>query len=467
MFGWSQKDKDNALRKTLRHSDYYGLDVDDLRHAIEKGANVNVEDDHGVPIICTAAALSSDYHASQAVEALIDAGANLDVRSPKSGRTPLHLAAMRGNDGTVRLLLQRHANVHARGMRNESILETALDHSEDVEIINTLIGAGALEGIEGRERIDLLCKAIVRKDCSLDVIELLARDIPDFNQPGEDYGTPLHALVSRGKFSREICDFVLSRPGIDLERAYDGETALGAALENKKYETAEALIRAGAGVFKAHNDAGPLEMLANQDAVRMIPVILEAYARAGEKPGQDMQRALEAAAGHGHIKSVKVLLAAGADANGKSSDGVTPMMRAAYGGHVDVMTALAAAGASVDAVDNDGANVGTYARNNKKSQAFIRKLTAPPPPFVPVVSGDFTRLNDHSLEVRQGGSLTVTFNFSLQQAIYRDGQAMVVRNFNEIQRQEAVEEAREKLVALGGKPPGGGFEKPLPALKGR
>lgn len=465
MFGWSQKDKDNALRRVLRHAEYYGIDVDGVRTALQKGASPTIGDEHGIPLVCKIAGLPPDGEAREAVEALLDAGADVNTRHEKNGRTPLHYATMRGNEETIRMLVGRGADIHARCRRDESVLGTALLHSGDNGVIRTLIGAGALEGLSDRERLNIFCRAIQQRDLEPDIIEALAAGIADFNRESDDYGPPVHALVRRGRFSREICDFVLSRPGIDVNAVY-GETPLYRAIANDKGETASALVRAGARVDREEDGSYPLVRAAERDLGNVIYAILDVCKQAGRKP-DGLQDALAAAAGSGQVKAVRLLMEAGADVNEASGNGVTPLMRAAEGGHVDVMEMLVAAGASADAVDGEGNTLKSYARG-KKAQAFVRRLTAPPPPFEPIEKGDFKRLNDHSIEVKQGGSLTVTFNFNLQQAIYRDGGAMVVRNFNEIQRQEAVDEAREKLVAMGGKPPcnNKGFEKALPALKG-
>jgi hypothetical protein len=88
----------------------------------------------------------------------------------------------------------------------------------------------------------------------------------------------------------------------------------------------------------------------------------------------------------------------------------------------------------------------------------------------PVSDFHYVRVNDHSLEVREGDSLTMTFNFWTQQVILRDTDRpspVTVQNFADIQRQEAIDEAFAKLKELGGNPPDprASVAKKLPGLK--
>ena len=63
---------------------------------------------------------------------------------------------------------------------------------------------------------------------------------------------------------------------------------------------------------------------------------------------------LHMAAQSADVQRVAHLLAQGADPNGRSPEGTTPLMVAAYFGHESVITALINAGADVNAQDESG-----------------------------------------------------------------------------------------------------------------
>ncbi len=67
-----------------------------------------------------------------------------------------------------------------------------------------------------------------------------------------------------------------------------------------------------------------------------------------------LERGLTALMVAGTAEVAEALLAAGAEVNAASAEGVTPLMRAAGSGRVDVVRVLVAAGADVDARSNDG-----------------------------------------------------------------------------------------------------------------
>jgi len=59
------------------------------------------------------------------------------------------------------------------------------------------------------------------------------------------------------------------------------------------------------------------------------------------------QNELTNAAFHGDIKTVKALLAEGADVNAKNDEDITALFMACYSGHIDVVKTLLASGADV------------------------------------------------------------------------------------------------------------------------
>ena len=83
--------------------------------------------------------------------------------------------------------------------------------------------------------------------------------------------------------------------------------------------------------------------------------------------------ALHAAlAGHGGLRVVSRLLAAGADVNARAAGGYTPLHIAAFGGDVALINALLALGADADARADDGRTALAIAEANGHTLAARR-----------------------------------------------------------------------------------------------
>ena len=115
---------------------------------------------------------------------------------------------------------------------------------------------------------------------------------------------------------------LLSNPGVDVNSAETGDTALGTAAAYNRLELVQLLLRRGADPNVA---------------------------------GSENLTALESAAYHGYAEVVKLLLGAGAGVNAAEGRyGYTPLASAAFNGHIDVIRLLLDAGADREVRINDG-----------------------------------------------------------------------------------------------------------------
>ena len=108
---------------------FEAAEISDVMRCLQAGADPNV-----LPL----AALSGN---AGAVKVLLEAGADLEARNER-GTTPLHKAALRGNAETVTVLLEAGADLEARNERGTTPLHMAA-LGETAEAVTVLIRAGA------------------------------------------------------------------------------------------------------------------------------------------------------------------------------------------------------------------------------------------------------------------------------------------------------------------------------------
>lgn len=94
--------------------------LEQVKKAINEGADVNYKDEDGAPAILHA--MSSDF---LILKTLIQAGANADVSAPTTGVTPLHWAARWGYTESFWALFYAGANPQAKDKDGYSVLDYA------------------------------------------------------------------------------------------------------------------------------------------------------------------------------------------------------------------------------------------------------------------------------------------------------------------------------------------------------
>jgi hypothetical protein len=105
-----EKTQDEAARSEFIYRVNLGR-ADDVRLLIRQGASPNQVSGEGVPVICLAAG-RIDAEAVNIIEALIDAGANVNARDSK-GQNPLFYAAKAGNIASINYLMQYGVDPYA------------------------------------------------------------------------------------------------------------------------------------------------------------------------------------------------------------------------------------------------------------------------------------------------------------------------------------------------------------------
>lgn len=105
---------------------------DEVKHLLSQGADPNT--------------INAIHHAAECgseatVQALLDSGAEVDLRNPV-GQTTLQCASRNGYEGVVRLLLQKGANVNAKDENDHTALQGAAAQGYE-RIVTMLLESGA------------------------------------------------------------------------------------------------------------------------------------------------------------------------------------------------------------------------------------------------------------------------------------------------------------------------------------
>lgn len=504
MFGLSQKEKDAQLDDAIQHGR-----TERVKRALEKGANPNHAGSyyHPMPML-QAVRQYSESTALDILRLLAEKGGNIETIDSE-GRNVLHMAIYRNSTHTevARWLIDAGADILVMDNYGVTPLFRAIDSRawDTVELL--LDRGGDAVGVDGNGRT--LPMAAIAADAPLNLLERLSEKA-DLNAGNRDKPAALHLAVAKGvKQSRddeedssrdgqEYVDWLLTRQGLNLNvRDKKGRTPLLAAIDfgrtgiarsllnagaatdvadkegdypmtaaarSQNQEALEALIARGAALDQADGKRmTPLALAARNGSIRMVMTLLSA-AEARSEP-LNLQPALFLAAEKGHGRVMELLIAGGADVNAPDDEGHTPLMKAALSDQVEALSILIKAGAKPDTGDRHGLQAYDHAVTGTKAKAkeFLsryRHETVKNGDTVsvaaPVDDYHYIRVNGHSLEVREGEGLSMTFNFWTQQVIFRDIERpapVTVQNFADIQRQEAIEEAYNKLKELGGNPP--------------
>jgi ankyrin repeat protein len=263
----------------------YG-DVDAVKLLIRAGANVNGRDCFWWTPLCRAVITGADR---QVIDALIAAGADAG-RSGKNDITPLMLAARAGLSGTVETLVAHGAPLDAEDLARNSAI-----------------------GYAARGGHDALVKWIYQKGGR----DLIRHAKPDI----------LFREAAAGG-SKALAEILLAE-GVDVNlRDNAGYTPLLTAIENQRREMAaflmakgadrEARVNSGRGLFALACFAGDIalvkELIASGEAEQPSPYLMVAVARQGD------------------MAMMELLIETGADVNGVSPNGMTPLIGAVLGG---------------------------------------------------------------------------------------------------------------------------------------
>lgn len=118
-----------------------------MQHLLQHGAAVDANDGSGRTALIDAA----NRGATETVQILVNAGANIEARTKSEGETALILAAHDNHPVIVEMLLDRNADINARNSNGESALMLAATRGW-VDVVRILLKRGA--DINARDHLE-------------------------------------------------------------------------------------------------------------------------------------------------------------------------------------------------------------------------------------------------------------------------------------------------------------------------
>jgi len=385
--GASLDARDRDQRTALMHAARSGH-PDMIRFLSERGADAAARDVDGWSILHHAA-WSADENI---LRACLDLSPGLVNEADKLGRTPIAIAARRGNGSSVRVLLASGADptkddeagrtplMEAAGMGEESVLAalletTAVDSAHvnasdafgrtalayaatagEAGAVARLLAAGANAGAQDKRGETALFYAIDARaaECVNELID--ASDLSHRNQAGE------HAvLLAAATGDAALLDLFLSddRAAALLNVPdHTGHTPLMAAAIHGSQPCLEALMNHSAD-HAAVDDAGRTALMfaaQSRDATEAINVLLE-RASDIDAADQDGDTPLHHAARRGRAENIAAILdrfSGTVSIDARNAYDETPLMLAARSGSADAVRMLMEHGAASAVADDRG-----------------------------------------------------------------------------------------------------------------
>ncbi len=326
---WLSNDK--AAQALLKAA--YDGDLKMLRAALKRGTPVDVKSDIGF----TALGLAARENHLEALKILIAAKA--DVNAEYWDRTWLHWSSLSGQMEVVKLLIAAGAKVNTTyhedsGAGGETPLIGAAREGQ-TEIVKVLIAAGANVNVVMTWNRTALYFAASQKNPELMSVLLKAGADPSIAD--KEGMTPLMEAALAG-LTENVKLLIDAKADLNVTRRWsDGwRPAIVFALHDRNWESAEALLDAGANVKWASMADGMSSLMfavstsvkgGNDESaqLRVVQKMLKAGADVNAQSRYNGATALHIAADTWDEAITKLLIEAGANVNAKDKEGRTPL----------------------------------------------------------------------------------------------------------------------------------------------
>ncbi len=376
-------------------------DLESVKILLKGGAKIDLSDaiaPNRLSTDETALTKAIEKDRIEIVNYLIEQGAQVNLRGPLKGETPLFAALRSHNRDILTRLFQAQADVNVHNNDGYTVLSLAA-RNNDLEMVDFLKANGAKfdsprdELMFAASHGDVAAIQRILGDGNV-VRPGVKRNGPIglVNQPSKDGFTPLMAAARQGQ-TAAVKALIAAGANINaLDSSH--QTPLLIAIGSKHKSTILALLDAGAdpNILSGGESTALFEatlVLDDPDIVhRLISGGNSVNSIGVDRDGRrNLYTPLMSAAGFGRIQTVRILLDEHVDVNARRFEGGTALMDAASSGKDDVVALLLRAGADPSIRDGKGKTALDYATETSqrrviemltKRQALINSSASPP-----------------------------------------------------------------------------------------
>ena len=296
------------------------------------------------------------------------------------GKTPLHVAALKGYTDIVKYLVENGTDINISDNEGKTPLRNAAFHGH-IDIVRYLVENGASFNVVDDKGRTALCNAVFRG--RTDVVKYLVENDPDshVNAKYVSIGHSLHRAVFEGRIN--IVRFLVYK-GADVNDVNnEGKTTLHIAVSMGHTEIVKFLIENRSGFYIEDSEGKTPVDYSVDGEIRTIlkkkMIIIAFFKAVAAGRFSEVREVLEVAyqligniylivnsvnlkgktplhvaALKGYTDIVKYLVENGTDINISDNEGKTPLRNAAFHGHIDIVRYLVENGASFNVVDDKG-----------------------------------------------------------------------------------------------------------------
>jgi ankyrin repeat protein len=302
----------------------------------------------------TKAYIFADQGATHLLEIEIEENLDFNAETEGSFRNPIGVAASRGNERDVELLLRKGGDPRSMATSASTALELATKRGY-TKIVRTLLEHGAKPESDSLMQGRLLYSAT--KDGRIEIVKVLLDHGVDVNARISRFrgweGTALQVASAKGR--KDIVELLIRR-GAEINSGYgDYGSPLHAASCNGHLDIVQLLLDHHANCNTGGDAFGtPLHVVSitgNEEIARLL--IAKGEQIDIDAKSYHLGTPLCVASIKGNKNIVELLLGSGADANVLDGSFGTPLQAASYKGFLDIAELLLKHGANVNILGGD------------------------------------------------------------------------------------------------------------------
>ncbi|XP_077980292.1 transient receptor potential cation channel subfamily A member 1-like isoform X2 [Glandiceps talaboti] len=329
--------------------------TDSIRYLLlDKHNLLNKTDANGV----TALHYAVRYNYEDAVEELLNQGADPSARIRDYLYTPLHIGAKGNHTTTVKFLLKFGADINARDDKGMVPLHVAARRGQQEATEVLTVARGASVNVRDYDGMTPLHHAACTHG-NVNLCNFLIENGADIRCKEINDITPLMFAAIRGNM--EIMKLILEvgrdmdiSPGLLMADVDDeGSNALHLAVARGHLQAAKLCLESGADIESSkHNGFTPLHIAAVSGNYIMTALLLENGSKVNAKDDEHMTP-LHRASMYSRVDIMKLLVMESAILESQDLEFFTPLLAAAWKGQTRAAKYLIQQGANITVIDRD------------------------------------------------------------------------------------------------------------------